>query len=182
MDTPGISSSTQPSGVYGYTDHATDYIPKTKRWNGQKICETNQGTEASRAKCCTSANTLDRIIDKAYQNGVPSHLGIKAIEDYRCVSEYEMGRLANDLQKKIQEYGIKIELPEGLNPKKMSASASEEIISYCKEVIFEKLAQDLDRPNSGKPLAFSARIVEYCLDWFLVRPNSDRDSLLAAER
>lgn len=182
MDTAGISSFTQSGGSYRYTDHSTDYVPKTKLWDGEKICEVSPRRPGSKAKCCSSANTIENIIDKAYQNGVQSHLGIKAIEDYPCVSEYEIGRLANDLHQKIQKHGVKMELPEGLNPKRPSATASEEIITYCKEVIFQKLALDLDRAHSGKPLAFSARIVEYCLDWFLVRPNSDRNNLLFAER
>ena len=182
MDTAGIYASSQSSRAYGYTDHSTDYIPKTKAWDGEKICGADQDAAALRAKCCSSANTIDRIIDKAYQNGVQSHLGIRAIEDYPCISEYEMGRLANDLHDKTQKYGVRMDLPEGLNPKRPSATASEEIITYCKEVIFQKLALDLNLPHTGKPLAFSAKIVEYCLDWFLVRPNADRDSLLAAER
>lgn len=181
MDTAGISFA-QPGGAYRYADHSADYVPETMPWNGGKICDSTPASSINRAKCCSSANTIDKIIDKAYQNGMQSHLGIKAVEDYPCISEYEIGRLANDLHKKTQKYGIKIELPEGLNPMKRRASASEEIVMFCKEVIFERLAQDLDRPNSGKPIAFSAKLVNYCLDWFLVRPNSDRNNLLFAER
>jgi hypothetical protein len=180
MATTALSATpNQQSIISAYSNHSDDYIPKTSGSRGKQLCES-QSFDDSNAKqqCCSSANTIDRAIDKAYENGVQSHLGIKAIQEYPCVTEYEMGKLSNDLHKKIQKYGIRTDIPEGLDPTKRPSIASEEIINFCKEVIFEKMAQDLGRPNDGGPISFTKRVLEYCHNWFMIRPRSERNMLL----
>jgi hypothetical protein len=174
MTTSAIN--TQARIFYGHHD---DYIPRTSSFKGKQLCERRPSDRPSaKQQCCSSADTIDRAIDKAYENGVQSHFGIKAILDYPCVSQYEMGKLSNDLHKKIQKYGIRMELPDGLDPTKQTSIASEETINFCKEVLFEKLAQDLDRPNDGGPIAFTKQVLKYCQDWFMNRPRSERNTLL----
>jgi hypothetical protein len=180
MTTSAISElPKQQFTTYPYNDHSNDYIPKTSGLRGKQLCRSMPIDNAKTdQRCCSSAGTIDAAIDVGYRNGVQSHLGIKAIQDYPCVSEYEMGKLSNDLQRKIQKYGIKLEIPDGLNPDKWTSTASEKTINFCKEVIFEKLAQDLERPNSGNPIAFTMQVLKHCQDWFMVRRHSQKNELI----
>lgn len=174
MTTGAVSGSArQQYSSYHYSDHSEDYIPKTSPWEPENICEFIPSSNMdARNGCCSSSKTIDRAIDKAYRNGIQSHLGIKAIQDYPCVTEEEMGRLSNDLHAKIQHYGIKVELPAGLDPMKRPLGTSKEIINYCKEVVFEKLARELDRVSDSKPIAFTKQVVKYCQYALTLRPSA----------
>lgn len=165
MTTNTISSVSNqqpiPDTLY---NHESDYIPKVSEWSYGKSCQfIDSPTKTEKKNCCSSIKALDRAIDKAYSNGLQSHLGVSAIEDHPCVTESEMGKLSNDLDKKIRQYGIKMALPEGLDPNKRSATSSTEVRSYCKEVIFEKLARELGRVSDSKPIAFTKQVLKYCL-------------------
>ena len=61
-----------------------------------------------------------------------------------------MGTLSNDLHDKIEEHGIEMKLPEVLDSMKRSLGISREIMNYCQEVAFEKLARKLGRVLRGK--------------------------------
>lgn len=153
-------------------------MPKTSEWKASPLCEDIEpNSTTSTQRCCSSIKTIDRAIDKAYQNGLQSHPGIAAIQDYPCVSGYEMGKLSNDLHDKIQKHGIEMKLPEGLDPMKQPLRASKEIFNYCKEVVFEKLARELGRASDSKPIAFTNQVVKYCQFALTLRPSEITPSL-----
>ena len=111
-----IAITTQTSQRVPYTDHSQDYIPQTSPWNERRICDyLSADNLVGQQKCCSGVRTIDRAIDKAYKNGVQSHLGIAAIQDYPCVTQTEMSRLSNDLERVIKQHGIKMDTPEGLD-------------------------------------------------------------------
>lgn len=172
MTTGAVSGINQQSITYHYTDHSDDYIPKTSEWGTGMSCEfvSPSKTEA-RQRCCSTVKTIDKAIDKAYSNGVQSHLGIKAIQDYPCVTEHEMGKLSNDLNKKIKQYKIETPLPDGLDPIKKLRGDKKETRKFCKEVVFEKLARDLGRVSDSKPIAFTKHVFNYCLRMSVLPPS-----------
>ena len=174
MTTNGISTaSSKASTPVPYTDHSNDYIPQTTQWNQVNICDlVPQERLEEKKSCCSSVKTLDRAINKAYSNGVQAHLGIKAIQDYPCVTEGEMSRLSNNLRKAIKSHGIKISSPAGLKTEKRPVSVKSKTLRYCKEVVFEKLARELDRAASSKPIAFGSDILRYCQTALTLRPGS----------
>ena len=166
-----------------YTDHSRDYIPQTSPWNEQRICDYVPAENmAAQKTCCSGVKTIDRAIDKAYRHGVQAHLGIAAIQDYPCVTQAEMSRLSNDLERVIKQHGIKMEMPQGINPMERPLAASKEVMNYCKEVVFEKLARELGRVQDSKPLAFSKHIVKYCQYALTLRPSNLTPSLHRNER
>lgn len=130
------------------------------------------GGSEEHPQCCSSTKTIDRAIDKAYRNGLQSHLGIDAIKDYPCVTEYEMGKLSNDLRCKIRQFGIQMELPEDIDPTKRPLTTTREIQNYCKEIIFETLARELNRVSDSKPIAFTKQVVKYCQYALTLRPSA----------
>ena len=155
-----------------YVDHSGDYIPKTTNWDPEHICEFMPGQPEDKQRCCSSTKTIDRALDKAYRNGLQSHLGINAITNYPCVTEHEMGTLSNDLNNKIRRFGIPMDLPKDLDPTKRPLSTTKEIRNYCKEVIFETLARELDRVRDSRPIAFTKQVVKYCQYALTLRPSS----------
>lgn len=163
MPTNTIVLNQNPTSNSSY-NHISDYIPKISEWSYGKSCQfIDSPTKTEKKNCCSSIKALDRAIDKAYSNGLQSHLGISAIVGHPCVTESEIGKLSNDLDKKIRQYGIKMALPEGLDPNKRSATSTTEVRDYCKEVIFEKLARELGRVSDSKPIAFTKQVLKYCL-------------------
>lgn len=169
MTTSAVPGSTNQQ----YSSYAsTGYVPETSEWTTSLLCEdVLPNSSRSTQKCCSSIKTIDRAIDKAYQNGLQSHPGIATIENYPCVSGHEMGRLSNDLHDKIQAHGIEMNLPEGLNPMKRPLGVSMEIMNYCKEVVFEKLARELNRVSDSKPIAFTNQVLKYCKFALTLRPS-----------
>ena len=96
MTKNGISTAPSKANTpVPYTDHSGDYIPKISLWNERLTCSyLDAGNTAAKKTCCSDVKMIDRAIDKAYQNGVQSHFGIAAIQDYPCVTQAEMSRLA----------------------------------------------------------------------------------------
>lgn len=163
----------QTSQRVPYTDHSQDYIPQTSPWNERRICDyISADNLVGQQKCCSGVKTIDRAIDKAYKNGIQSHLGIKAIQEYPCITQGEMSKLSNDLEKAIKQHGIKMEVPEGLNPSKRPLGIDKDTLNYCKQVVFEKLGRELDRLSDSKPIAFSKEIVRYCQYALTLRPGN----------
>jgi len=173
MNTNSVSTTQNQSvAKLPYTDHSQDYIPRTSPWKKNCMCDYIDPENVSdRKKCCSGIKTLDRAIDKAYRHGIQSHLGIRAIQDYPCVTPGEMSKLSNDLDKAIKRNGIKMEVPRGLDPTERPLGASKKILDYCKEVIFEKLSRELGRANESKPIAFTKEIVRYCQYALTLRPS-----------
>ena len=170
MTTGAVSGSTsQQSSSNNYGD----YIPKTSPWDVENLCEfTPARNVEARQRCCSSPKTIDRAINKAYRNGIQWHPGIKAIQDYPCITEKEMGKLSNDLHKKARSSKVKIELPEGIDPTEKPGKVTKKILDYCKEVVFERLARELDRFNNNKPIAFTNDIVRYCKHAVTLTPSA----------
>jgi len=171
MGTAGISISSQSSRAYGYTDHTNDYIPNTKRWDEENICEFIPDKSEDKTTCCSSVDTLDRAIDKAYRHGIQSHLGVNAIQGYPCVTDSEMSKLSNDLNKKIQRYKIEPEIHKDIDPDERPLQASKDVLNYCREVVFEKLARELGRVSDSKPIAFTKQVLKYCQYVLTLRPG-----------
>ena len=175
--TPNILN-TQPSQRVPYTDHSQDYVPQASPWNERRICDyISAENTAAQKTCCSGVRTLDRAIDKAYRHGVQAHLGIAAIQDYPCVTQTEMSRLSNDLERVIKQHGIKMDTPEGLDASNPPGNTDISIIQYCKEVVFEKLSRELGKAANSRPIAFSKNVLKYCQQTLPLRPHPHDPSL-----
>jgi hypothetical protein len=170
--------TTQTSQPVPYTDHSQDYVPQTSPWNERRICDyISADNLVGQQKCCSGVKTIDRAIDKAYKNGVQSHLGIKAIQEYPCITQGEMSKLSNDLEKAIKRHGIKMDTPEGLDASNPPGNTGISIIQYCKEVVFEKLSRELGKAANSRPIAFSKNVLKYCQQTLPLRPHPHDPSL-----
>ena len=158
--TASLGATNTPSS---YTDHSSDYIPVTSPWNERLTCSyLDAGNSAAKKTCCSDVKMIDRAIDKAYQNGVQSHLGIATIQDYPCVTQTEMSRLSNDLSRAIKQHGVKMEIPEEIYLSGHTGGAQRSTMQYCKEVVYERLSRDLGKVVDSKPIAFSRDVLNYC--------------------
>ncbi len=83
-----------------------------------------------------------------------------------------MSKLSNNLRKAINQHSVKITSPAGLKAEKRPVSVNSRVLRYCKEVVFEKLARELDRVSDSKPIAFSKDILRYCQTALTLRPGS----------
>ncbi|WP_395140508.1 hypothetical protein [Armatimonas sp.] len=164
MTTNSISTTPSTANTkIPYTDHSGDYIPKISPWNRKLTCSyLDAGNTAAKKTCCSDVKMIDRAIDKAYQNGVQSHLGITAIQDYPCVTQAEMSRLSNDLGRVIEHHGIKMEIPEEIDLAGQPGGARRSTMQYCKGVVFERLSRELGKVVDSKPIAFSRDVLNYC--------------------
>ena len=158
-----------------YTDHSGDYIPKITPWDSRLTCSYLDAvnTEAKKT-CCSDVKTIDRAIDKAYLNGVQSHHGIAAIQDYPCVTQAEISKLSNDLERVIKRHGIKMEVPGEIYLAGRPGGARRSTMQYCKEVVFERLSRELGKAVDSKPIAFSRDVLNYCKN-ILTFPISKND-------
>jgi len=146
-----------------YTDHSKDYIPSTSPWNTKLTC-SYQGVNntAVRNTCCSDSKIIDRTVDKAYEHGVQSHLGIAAIQSYPCITQPEMSRLNNDLRRVIKLHGTKMDIPEGVDLTPHPSGAFRNTMQYCKEVLFNRFAGELGKVTQGPPMAFTREVLDYC--------------------
>ena len=169
MDIVNNISTTQATSSTSHSVSADrqkdEYVPKTlirKRGDNLRSCDQH---DYVKGECCSQSYIVGRVIDKAYAHGLQSHAGIKEIQNYPCVPNAELDRLANDIHQKAKMYGIPMELPEGMNLENDISSLSYnsgKIRRYCKEVLFEKLAHQLGRIKESKPVAFTADVFSYC--------------------
>ena len=167
---PSNSSTPLP-----YTDHSGDYIPKISPWDGRLTCSyLDAGNTNAKKTCCSDVKTIDRAIDKAYLNGVQSHHGIAEIQDYPCVTQAEMSRLSNDLERVIEQHGIKMQAPNEIDLTGRPGGARRSTMQYCKEVVFERLSRELGKAVDSKPIAFSRDVLNYCKN-ILTFPMSKKD-------
>jgi hypothetical protein len=161
-----------------YADHKSEYIPNTSPWSSRLTCElvSPDDTEALKM-CCSGVKTIERAIDKAFKHGVQSHPGIDAIKDFPCVTQGEMSRLSNDLEKAIKARGITMDIPDGLDTSRPAGHIGRSLMQYCREVVFDKLSRELGRAYNSPPIAFSKDILKYCQQAIALRPHPQDPSL-----
>jgi len=179
MSTGPICSSPAPTGIAStYADHSSEYIPTTSPWSNRLTCDlvSPDNTEALKT-CCSGVRTLERAIDKAYKHGVQSHPGIDAIKDFPCITQREMSRLSNDLEKSIKVRGIPMDVPKDLDTSRPAGNIDRSLMQYCREVVFDKLSRELGKASNSSPIAFSKDILKYCQQALLLRPRPHNPSL-----
>ena len=148
-----------------YTDHSRDYVPKTDPWNSYEYCKFTPKDDTEAVKtCCSDTRMLERVIDRAYTNGVQWHRGIAAIQDFPCVSQSELAKLSKDLGRVTKKHGFRTPTPalEGIDVSRRPYHSDGSGVSFCREVVFENLARELGKIVDSKPISFTKEVLVYC--------------------
>jgi len=145
-------------------NHEQDYIPVVRAGEHPHVCGEDADLSLPREeRCCSSNARIDKVIAKAYENGVQTHLGVRLAETYPCIPIPELNKLSDDIEQKTELYGLPLNpLPEGLDPKERPSAAYPNVVSFCKEVMFDKLSHLVGKVTDSKPMAYTEEVAAFC--------------------